>query len=86
VIDVLGFDQCLEIIFEDLGEIILEFGPTEIFEDFLPFWRVLGNRDQVTTQSRASLITTNLILTKIWLQGSGEYLQRRALADAIRPH
>ena len=31
VIDILGFNQCLDVILQDFGEIILKFGSAEVF-------------------------------------------------------
>jgi hypothetical protein len=31
VVDVLRLDQCLEVIFEDFGEVVLQLGATEVF-------------------------------------------------------
>ena len=41
VVDILRFDQGFQIILENLGEVILKFGATEIFQNFLPVRRIL---------------------------------------------
>jgi hypothetical protein len=44
LVDVLRFRDCLDIIFEDFGEEILEFGTSEMLEDLLPFgWVVVSS-------------------------------------------
>lgn len=42
VVDVLWFYERLEIILEHLGEVVLQFGTTEVLENFLPVGRILG--------------------------------------------
>jgi hypothetical protein len=41
VIDVLRLDERLEVVFEDLGEVVLELRAAEVLEDILPVRRVL---------------------------------------------
>ena len=41
VVDILGLNEGLEVVFKDLGEVVLELRSTEVFEDFLPVWWVL---------------------------------------------
>lgn len=41
MVDVLRLDQRLEVVLQDFGEVVLELGSAEIFQDFLPIWRVL---------------------------------------------
>jgi len=41
VVDILRFDESLEVILEDLREVVLQFRSAEIFQDFLPIWWVL---------------------------------------------
>lgn len=36
LIDVLGLDDSLEVVFENLGEVVLQLGTTEVLEDLLP--------------------------------------------------
>jgi hypothetical protein len=44
LVDVLRFRDCLDIIFEDFGEEILEFGTSEMLQDLLPFgWVVVSS-------------------------------------------
>jgi hypothetical protein len=41
VVDVLRLDQGLQVVFQDFREIVLQLRSPEVFEDFLPIWRVL---------------------------------------------
>jgi hypothetical protein len=41
VIDVLRLDERLEVVFEDLGEVVLELRAAKVLEDVLPVGRVL---------------------------------------------
>ena len=46
MVDILGLNECLEIVFKDFGEIVLELGSTEVFQYFLPIWWILhGNEN-----------------------------------------
>jgi hypothetical protein len=42
VINVLRFDECLEVILQDFGEVVLKLGSPEVLQNFLPIGRVLG--------------------------------------------
>ena len=51
VIDILRLDQGFEIVFQHFGEVVLQLGTTEVFQDFLPVGWVLkdakeGKKDQ----------------------------------------
>lgn len=41
VVDVLRLDQCLQVILQDLGEVVLQLGSTEVLQNLLPVWGVL---------------------------------------------
>jgi len=41
VINILGLDDSLEVVFQNLGEVVLELGATEVAENFLPVRGVL---------------------------------------------
>ena len=87
MIHVLWFDQGPEVIFQDLGEVILKLGSTKVLENFLPVRRVLRGRDQASVR-RFSWKThiTHIVTAEIGLEFSGQNLQRRALSDTIGPH
>lgn len=55
LIDILGFDDGLEIVLENLGEIVLQFRASEVSENFLPVRRVV-----VTAQIGLELARQNL--------------------------
>jgi len=42
VVDVLRLDESLEVVLENLGEVVLELGSSEVLEDLGPVGRVLG--------------------------------------------
>lgn len=41
LIDILGLDNGLEVVLENLGEVVLQFGATEMLENLFPVWRVV---------------------------------------------
>ena len=41
LVDILGLDDGLKVILQDLGEVVLQLGATEVSEDLLPVWGVL---------------------------------------------
>ena len=44
LVHILRLDDGFEIIFQDFGEIILKLGATEVGQDFLPVWGILGKK------------------------------------------
>jgi len=87
VIHILWFDQSLEVILQNLGEVILELRSTEVFENFLPVWRVLnvGNYASVCGYS-SEIHATYIVSSKIRFKFSGQNLQRCALSNAVGSH
>ena len=47
MVDILRLDESLEVILENFRKVILQFRTTEIFEDFLPIWRILAANSQL---------------------------------------
>lgn len=41
MVDVLRLDECLEIVLKNFGEVVLEFGSSEVLEDIGPIRRIL---------------------------------------------
>jgi hypothetical protein len=80
LVDILGLDDGLEVVLEDLGEIVcvqlvipfvyttmsltLKFRSTEVLQDLLPVWRVV-------------------VAAQVWLELATQNLQRRALANTV---
>jgi len=87
VIYVLRFDQGLEVVLQNLGEVILELRSTEILENFLPIWWILdvGNRTSVCGYP-SGIYVTYVVSSKIRLEFSGQNLQSCALSDTVSPH
>jgi hypothetical protein len=42
MVNVLRFDESLQIIFENFGEVVLEFRTSKVFQNFLPIWWILS--------------------------------------------
>lgn len=43
MIDILGLDQRLDVVFENFGEVVLKFGSSEVFQDIRPVGRNLDD-------------------------------------------
>jgi hypothetical protein len=41
VVNILGLDESFEIIFKNLGKVVLKFRATKVFQDFCPIGRIL---------------------------------------------
>ena len=86
MIHVLWFDQGLKVILQDLGEVILELRSTEILENFLPVWWILGVGNYTSVCGYSGVHVTYIVSSKIGLELSGQNLQSRALSDAVSSH
>ena len=42
MVDILGLDQSFQVVFKNLGEVVLQFGAPEVLEDFLPVGGILN--------------------------------------------
>ena len=76
MVDILRLNQGLEVVFENLGEVILQFGATEVLEDFLPVWRVLlsGKGLQERSKDISCSEATYVVSSQVGLQLSGQNL------------
>jgi hypothetical protein len=79
----LRFDQRFQVVFEDFGEIILQFRSPEVFENFLPVRGVLKESFSATSPGKAGWWFTDIVTTKVGLQFPGKDFQRCALANTV---
>ena len=87
MIHILWFDQGLKIVLQNLGEIILELRSTEVLENFLPVWGILGAGNYTSVCRYSPKIhVTYVISSKIGFKFSGQNLQRRTLSDTVCSH
>ena len=84
MIHVLWFDQGLKVVLQNLGEVILELRSTEILENFLPVWRILGVGNRISVCGCSSeMHVTYIVSSEIGFEFPGQDLQRRALPNTV---
>lgn len=86
MIDVLRFNERLEVILQDFGEVILKFGSTEVFQDLLPVGRVLSTYHLTGTFGKAGTDFAYIVSAQVGLEFSSEDFEGRTLSDTISSH
>ena len=86
MIHVLWFDQGLQVVLQNLGEVILELRSTKVLEDFLPVWRILEVGNCASVCEYPAMRFAYVVSSKIRFELSGQNLQRRALSDTVSSH
>lgn len=45
LVDVLRFHDGPQVVLQDFGEVVLQLGSSEVGQDLLPVWRILGKKE-----------------------------------------
>lgn len=84
VIDVLRFNERLEVVLQDFGEVILKFGSAEVFQDLLPVRWVLEGQHLTGSFEKVRTDLAHIVSAQVGLEFSSENFKCCALSDAIR--
>lgn len=82
MIDILRLDECLQIVLEDLGEVVLQLRATEVFENLLPVRGILDGK-YIGDGAREPQEQTHIVAAKVRFQFSGEDLECSTLANTV---
>lgn len=52
LVDVLRLDDGPQVVLQDFGEVVLQLGASEVGQDLLPVWRILGNKDNMIVSAK----------------------------------
>lgn len=52
LVDVLRLDDGPQVVLQDFGEVVLQLGASEVGQDLLPVWRILGNKDTMIVSAK----------------------------------
>lgn len=83
VIDVLRFNERLEVILQDFGEVILQFGSAKVFQDLLPVGWILDGQGLIGTFEKVGTDFAYIISAQVGLEFSSKNFERCALSDTI---
>lgn len=83
MIDVLRFNERLEVILQDFGEVVLKFGSAEVFQDLLPVGWVLGTHHLTDTFGKAGTDFAYIVSAQVGLEFSSKDFEGGALSDTI---
>lgn len=83
MIDVLRFNERLEVILQHFGEIVLELGSAKIFQDLLPVGWVLNGQHLLGIYEGMETNFAYIVSTQVGLQFSGKDLKRCAFSDTV---
>ena len=90
MVDVMWFDQCLEVVLKHFREVILQLGAAEVFENFLPVRGILNNvvwaKFMIPIRSfcgKTEGSLTDIVATEIRFKLAGKDLECSTLSDTV---